>query len=370
MFLLYLDASGTPQLNDSTKHYVLVGAAVHENTWFALNKRIKGLKRRYAYPGEDFELHVMDFYTLIPEQSQIQNFEQMNHADRRWNVRKIRDNMIRQLPTTSEADGHRRERLLKRHRRTDPFVHLTRDERTALYEDALDLIGGHNGLVLFGEAIEKRHPAIMQGVDCVRQAFEQVITRFDAYLHRKAAWRRLSTSRLIQGNKGLIVMDRDREKEAVIERQFADYRNQGHPWGQLEYVIDAPFFVDSDKFPGVQIVDVCAYATRRYLDKGAITNSLEGRQFLKIFGLFDRDLGHLHGLRHYTQTGTCACSICRERGHDAITRSPLIQPAHTAKPPQPPATKAGTVEPPDATPSATTVNSQEKLRALRRDISP
>jgi hypothetical protein len=54
MFMLYLDASGTAQATDSTKHYALVGAAVHENTWFALNRRIRGLKKRYAFPGEDF----------------------------------------------------------------------------------------------------------------------------------------------------------------------------------------------------------------------------------------------------------------------------------------------------------------------------
>jgi hypothetical protein len=79
--------------------------------------------------------------------------------------------------------------------------------------------------------------------------------------------------------------------------------------------MDAPFFVASNKFPGIQIGDVCAYALRRYLDKGGALNSHEEKQFLRIFGLFDRDAGKLHGLRHYTQGGTCKCLICRERGH-------------------------------------------------------
>jgi hypothetical protein len=131
---------------------------------------------------------------------------------------------------THAPTNEKRDRLKKEFRRTRPYIHLTRPERSRLYEDALDLIGGHTGLVLFGEAIEKKHPAVASGaVDCVRQAFEQVITRFDAYLKRKAEWKGLSTSRLVRGDKGLIVMDRDLQTERDIERQFADYQQQGHP---------------------------------------------------------------------------------------------------------------------------------------------
>jgi len=309
MFLCYLDASGTSDLADASRHYVLVGAAVHENTWFALNRRITGLKKRYAYPGEDFELHVLGFNRSIPEQDQIAGFEQMNPVDRRSNV------LTLQAKRVQAATGQKRARLKKEFERSRPFVHLTRAERSQLYEDALDLIGGHNGLVLFGEGIEKRHPGVQSGsIDCVRQAFEQVITRFDAYLGRKTKWRGTYSTRRVRGDKGLIVMDHDLHKEKDIERQFADYAQQGHPWGQLEFVIDAPFFVESEKFPGVQIVDVCAYALRRYLDKGGVPGSHEEKQFLSIFNLFDRDV-KLHGLRHYVQSGTCNCLICQERGH-------------------------------------------------------
>jgi hypothetical protein len=44
--------------------------------------------------------------------------------------------------------------------------------------------------------------------------------------------------------------------------------------------------------------------------------------------LFDRDAGQLHGLRHYTPGGTCACLICRERGHGQTPIPPAI-PAET-----------------------------------------
>jgi hypothetical protein len=312
MFMLYLDASGTVDQSDATRHYVLVGAAVHEHTWFALNKRIRGPKAKYAYPGEDFELHVKDFCISISAQGKVPGFDAMNVKDRRDNVLAIWDQKLKAAKTSDE-----REALKKAQKRMRPFIHLTRAQRSQLYEDALDLVGGHTGLVLFAEAIEKKHPGVINGtVDCTRQAFEQVITRFDAYLRRKAIYKQLYLKRFAHSDKGLIVMDRDLETERDIEGQFADYQKQGHPWGQLEFVMDAPFFVDSMKFPGIQLGDVCAYAVRRYLDRGAVPGGHEEKQFNRIFQRFDRDAGKLHGLRHYTQSGTCQCMICKERGHN------------------------------------------------------
>jgi hypothetical protein len=130
----------------------------------------------------------------------------------------------------------------------------------------------------------------------------------------------------VRGDKGLIVMDRDLETERDIERQFANYQEQGHPWEQLEFVIDAPFFVSSNKLPGIQIGDVCAYALRRYLDKGAATGSHEEKQLLRIFDLFDREAGKLHGLRHYTQGGTCQVhDLPGTRSRLTACRQPVVQ---------------------------------------------
>jgi hypothetical protein len=314
MYLLYLDASGTPQVGDNTSHYALVGLCVHEGTWFALDRRIRGLKRRYAYPGEDFELHVMDYNTVIDEQDKITGFEGMNSADRRANVEQLRQQRL--IETAKTCSPEKLKRLRREFQRTAPFIHLTRSERSRLYEDSLELIGGHRGLVLFGEAIKKDHPAITAGhVEPVRQAFEQVVTRFDSFLERTGSWRGLSRPRKTRPANGLLVFDRDLAMERNIDRQFNDYRRQGHSWGQLRHVIDAPFFVESNRLPGIQIVDACAYALRRYLDKGNKPGSHDEQQFLRISHLFDREGGRLHGLRHYTQSGTCNCLICCERGH-------------------------------------------------------
>ena len=54
MYLLYLDASGTPEKQDpNAKHYVLVGLCVHEGSWFGLDKRLKAVNRKYCLPDPE-----------------------------------------------------------------------------------------------------------------------------------------------------------------------------------------------------------------------------------------------------------------------------------------------------------------------------
>ena len=67
----------------SSLHYVLVGLCVHEGTWFALDKRLNGLKSAYCQHDEDFELHAAQFACTIKEQDEIPGFAQMTWSDRR-----------------------------------------------------------------------------------------------------------------------------------------------------------------------------------------------------------------------------------------------------------------------------------------------
>jgi hypothetical protein len=310
VFLLYADASGTPDPQDNSLHYVLTGLCVHEGTWFALNKRIEGLKRRFAFSDDGFELHVKQFAVTIREQDTITDFENMSWTDRRSRVL-----AIRQQKLDAETASTRRAERRKQYRLTDPFIHLSRRERSSLLENALDLVGAHDGIRLFGEAILKAHPAIVDGQDPVHQAFEQVVSRFDAFLQRRHRWKQERSARPSIDN-GLLILDEDYVRESGIHNQFRGIRQGGHPWGTLYHVIDAPFFASSALLCGLQLVDVCCYAVRRYLDKSAVVGSHEERNFLRIFHRFDRDnVGKLHGLRHYVPAGTCSCLICRQRGH-------------------------------------------------------
>ncbi|HUY90967.1 MAG TPA: DUF3800 domain-containing protein [Pirellulales bacterium] len=315
MFLLYADASGAADLSDAnTRHYVLLGLAVHEGTWFALDKRLNGLKSGYCQPGDEFELHAAEFACTIKEQDEIPGFAGMSWTDRRARVTAIRHAKIAAEPTAKAKKARE-----KKYKRTESFIHLTRQERSSLLEDALDLVGAHRGIILFGEAVLKAHPGVAAGhIDPVRQAFEQVVSRFDAFLKRRDDWKlKMSPRRKI--DNGLLVLDQDYSTEASIVNQFKDYRRRGHPWGKMQHVIDVPFFTASDRVGGLQLVDICAYAVRRYLDKNAAAGSYEEKNFQRVFHRFDRDnLGKLHGLRHYVPAGSCGCLICQERGHAPI----------------------------------------------------
>jgi hypothetical protein len=324
MYLLYVDASGAADLSDvSTRHYVLLGLCVHEGTWFALDKRLNGLKKNYCQPGEEFELHAAQFACTIKEQDEIPGFAGMSWTDRQLQVTALRQAKIAAEPTAAAKKARH-----ERYRRTNPFIHLTRHERSRLLEDALDLVAAHRGIILFGEAVSKAHPAVVGGqCDPVHQAFEQVVARFDAFLKRTDDWKLQRSPRRSMDN-GLLVLDQDYSTEASIVNQFRDYRKKGHPWGRMRHVMDVPFFASSDHVCGLQLVDICAYAVRRYLDKNAVAGSHEEKNFQRVFHRFDRDnLGKLHGLRHYVPTGVCTCLICKERGHAAPPAPPAAPPA-------------------------------------------
>ena len=316
MFLLYLDASGTDKQSDtSTKHFVLVGLCMHEKAWFSLDRDIQNLKDAYRYPGQDpdqFELHVRQFNNTIKEQDEVKDFEVLSKAQRRSEVLEVRRRKIDAEPTINR----KRERR-GRYKETEPYIHLSRKERSQLLEDAVDLIVSHENLKFFGEAISKSHPTVVSGhVDPVNQAFKQVVPRFDKYLLQRAGGQVWRAARPLE--HGLLIFDQDAKTEKTYEKLFKEIRRNGHYFGAMNGVIEVPFFASSEKVGGLQVVDVCAYVVRRYLDTGAKPGSHEERKFLKLFQRFDRDsFGRLHGLRHYVPQGSCNCLICQQKGHSA-----------------------------------------------------
>lgn len=300
MYLLYVDASGTPELSDHTDVYAVVGLAVNEGSWVALERKVRDLKRRYGLHTTGGELHAKDFCVSIKEQDEVPDFESLSWPDRKLAVEQARDRKLASLPAgkTKTKKAH--------YRNTAPFSHLTRAERSQLLVDALDLIGGDARLRLFGEAITKRHARD----DMVRQAFQQVVTRFEYYLER-----RNNDKRNPFINKGLLVMDNEPSREDGYRRMLESFRSHSHPWGVLRNVIESPFFADSRNSGALQLADVAAYALRRYLQVSSDANSHELRNFQRIYGRFDRERSRLHGVRHYCQPGSCACLVCRDRGH-------------------------------------------------------
>ena len=144
-----------PRLLRKLPRLPFMPTAAPEAHWFALDKLLKGLKSRYREHGHDFELHAAQFCVGIPEQDQISDFEQRSRTERRAQVRAIRQQRI-----DAETNPKKKERIDK-YKRTEPFTHLTRLERSKLLEDALDLVGANDKIRQFGQAISKSHPAVV-----------------------------------------------------------------------------------------------------------------------------------------------------------------------------------------------------------------
>jgi len=269
MYILYADASGTPGVGENGDVFALLGICVHEGTWFALEKRVGALKARYSYPQIPFELHAKDFCRAYPEQDKIPDFESLDWDARRRAVLQIREQRLQSIKSPEERREHR-----QRYRASDPFIHLSRRERSQLFEDALDLVGSHDGIRLFGEVISKSHLLKMSGTrDASQRAFAQLVSRFDAFLTRS------NGPGYSNNDNGLLMMDREPTIEKMLETTFAGYREHGHPWGRVNHVIEAPLFVDSSKTSAVQTVDLCAYAVRRYVERANQLGSFEEANF-------------------------------------------------------------------------------------------
>jgi hypothetical protein len=268
-----------------------------------LTKDVRSAKRPYTLGDvDDFELHAGWMIRPIPGQG-IQGLEGLDRLSRRDAVLAERDRIRREEWSKLSPRQLKKER--RAFRETEPYVHLTRTERSALVDQALTVVGtysvrGHkHPIALFAEAINKER--LPPGADPVDQAFTQVVSRFERFLQNQGVRGR--------GVWGLLVSDEDQHRAKTLTNLLRRFQSQGTQFGEIAQIIEAPFFLDSRSAPGVQVVDLCAYALRRYLEKG------EEARFRLIFDKFYRTATRLHGLRHYTAPG-CPCIICRERGHD------------------------------------------------------
>jgi hypothetical protein len=171
-----------------------------------------------------------------------------------------------------------------------------RDARVTAYKDALSIVGNSAMAHLFGAVV---HKAAISPADPMEYAFEQICNRFDRFL-----------GRLHQaGNtqRGLIILD-ESSYETSLQGLTRDFRIDGHRWGQLYNFTDVPFFVDSKATRMIQYADMLAYGLRRYYENGDAT-------YFDLFSRrFDSVGGVIHGLTHYTPTGSgCNCVSCRQR---------------------------------------------------------
>lgn len=293
MYILYVDESGSPELSSNTNHFVLVGVAIPIKFWANQSTQISNLKLRHDLEG--VEIHAAWMARRYIEQEKITDFGALSHQDRKNAVMQERKITLR----TVAATGKRKKlnNLAKTYRKTEPYIHLTFDERRQALKAFGQMVNGWGTCRLFGEAIAKAH--FNRSHSIFEQAFTQVVSRFEKMLVN-------FSSSQAEDVQGIIVQDNDETEARKLTDLMKDFHYRGTPWRRIDKIVETPLFVDSQLTEMIQIADVCAYATRRFFENG------ETWLFDLIYPKFDRVNQVVVGLRHYTGSVGCGCKVCRD----------------------------------------------------------
>ncbi len=210
----------------------------------------------------------------------------MSTVDRRNAVDRKRSDKLKALRDAGQTRNAAS--VAKFFRKTKAYTHLTLDQRKQVAAEVATLVGSWPDAVLFGEVADKR---VVAGVE--EQAYEQVLTRYEAFLARQNA-------------TGIVAYDAN---DTVVERFTAlmeRFQIVGGAWRRFNHITAHPFFVASHTSDMIQIADVISYGLRRYYENG------ETDLINAMFNRFDRLGLRLVGLRHARGHTACVCLICSE----------------------------------------------------------
>lgn len=293
MYLCYIDESGTSSIPGNTSHFVLAGISVPIWHWNDCDREIRRLKSQYNLAKA--EIHTAWLLRKYLEQHRVPDFDKLDYGQRRSEVNRLRTSELLRLQSLQNRKQYRQTK--KNYKHTADYVHLTLTERRQFISDVADCVSDWGFARLFAECIDKIHfDPTRSSWSVDEQAFEQVVSRFEQYLHAVA-------SEPDRKGFGLLIHDNNEtvaRKHTAIMKRFHRF---GTFWTQIERIIETPLFVDSQLTGMVQIADICSYALRRYLENG------ENELFDKVFKRADRRGKATVGIRHFTTDG-CSCSIC------------------------------------------------------------
>jgi Protein of unknown function (DUF3800) len=291
MYLCYIDESGVPEIGHGTSHFVLVGLSIEAWDWTRQDRAVTLVKNRFGLSGA--EVHTGWMTRRYVEQEKITNFAGLDWTQRRLQAQAERN---RHLVEVAALRGQKKgQELRKTHRKTEPYIHLTFDERQAFLRELADLIGSWGNTRLFSEAIDKTSFGTTPPMIPPREeAFTQVVGRFEKYLADIGG----------PTTVGLLAHDHDDTSADRLTQLMRQFHASGTMWTRITRIIETPFFVDSRLTVGVQLADLCAYAIRRYCENG------ETNLFDRIYPRGHRVGGHTVGIRHYVRGRHCTCTIC------------------------------------------------------------
>jgi len=291
VFICYLDESGAPE-PAGTSHFVLLGLAIPVTAWKSVDAQIEAIKTRHRLSNT--EIHTAWMIRKYPDQHRVKDFKDLGDTERRAAVVQERK---ADLAAASMRGPRAVKDLARNYSKTADYIHLTFEERVAALREIADLIGANDSIRIFGEAAMK---SANSGTpqDLFTASFEQVVSRFHHYLEA------------VGGNAiGLLVQDNNETAAKHLTSLMRLFHKRGTKWVQIPRIIETPLFVDSKLTGMVQLADLVAYATRRFVESG------ESDLFDRVYNGFDRvPNGKLVGLRHYTSKHPCNCRICIDHG--------------------------------------------------------
>lgn len=308
MHLCYLDESGTPEITGNTSHYVLAGLAVPIWHWKDCERELGIIRQKYGLGSE--EIHTAWLLRVYLEQTKIAGFDSLSRIDRRAKSEAYRHSDLLRIQRLRKSKEQYRQ-MKKNYRLTNPYIHLTFAERKALVLEIAKCVSQWGFARLYAECIDKvnyaalnakKPPAEQRTID--EQAFEQVISRFENHLRIISTKGTHAYALLIHDNNVTVC-----KRHTALMKKF---HSAGTLWTNVKHIVETPLFVNSELTGMVQIVDLCAYALRRYLENG------DEELFDLIFKRADRKdnwekTAHkVVGVRHYSSPG-CKCKICASR---------------------------------------------------------
>ena len=294
MFFCYIDESGTPDVPGNTSHYILAGLSIPIDKWKDCDKEISAIKAKYSL--SDAEIHTAWMLRKYLEQSKVNNFKYLNTQQKIYEVEKLRNLELLRLQRVGNSKLYHQTK--KNYRKTKPYIHLTFDERKLIIKELSLCIAKWSFARLFAECVDKIYfdPArVGHGIE--RNTFEQVVTRFEAYLQIMC---KAGSAPCL----GLLIHDNNETVAKKHTQLMKGFHETGTLWTDITQIIETPFFVNSQLTSMVQIADLCSYALRRYTE-----DNNEDELFDMVFQRADRKDGVVVGVRHFTNKN-CKCKIC------------------------------------------------------------
>jgi hypothetical protein len=319
MYLCYLDESGVPEIPGNSTHFVLAGIAIPIERWREADAAISEIMARYGLAGA--ELHTAWLLRKYLEQSKIQDFDALSWDERRNQVARLRVVEVHRVRKLGIAK--RNSQLKKIYRHTDPYIHLTFQDRSQLAVEIAGAIAQWEWAVLIASCIDKSFFLTKHRSDKVNTvAFSRALTQFAQFLEEAEGFGAIGAEDvhspipvreyglLIHDNNETVALKHTRHLRAI---QASDKAAHSGLHELMQRIIETPLFVDSSLTRMIQLADLWAYSLRRYVENGE-TNlfSILHSRARTMIGLTQYPIPRA-SVHHFAEQ-SCSCLICTTRG--------------------------------------------------------